>query len=65
MITKRVESVLRQRYGHSELDKRRVMSEILRRFDGWHKISDLPKGTAESAEKLFKTINAAFQAPAS
>jgi hypothetical protein len=28
MITKRVESVLTQRYGHKELDKRRVMSEF-------------------------------------
>lgn len=34
MITKRVEAVLVQRYGHKELDKRRVMSEILHRFDG-------------------------------
>jgi predicted ATP-dependent endonuclease of OLD family len=60
MITKRVETVLVQRYGHKELDKRRVMSEILRRFDGWEKVSDLPKGTAAKAEKLFKAINNAF-----
>jgi predicted ATP-dependent endonuclease of OLD family len=60
MITKRVETVLGQRYQHEALDKRRVMSEILRRFDGWKKIADLPDGTAAKAEKLFKTINSAF-----
>jgi hypothetical protein len=60
MITKRVEAVLVQRYGHKELDKRRVMAEILRRFDTWQKVSDLPKGTAARAEKLFGAINAAF-----
>jgi hypothetical protein len=63
MITKRVESVLMQRFGHKELDKRRVMSEILKRFDGWESPSDLPRGTAARAEKLFKTINSAFEAP--
>ena len=44
MITKRVEEVLVRRYGHKELDKRRVTSEILRRFDEWKKLDDLPKG---------------------
>lgn len=61
MITKRIETVLIQRYGHSELDKRRVMYEILRRFDAWEKLSDLPEGTAAKAEKLFKAVNSAFQ----
>lgn len=65
MITKRVETVLVQRYGHKELDKRRVMSEILRCFDGWEKVSDLPKGAAAKAEKLFNTINRAFGDPSS
>jgi hypothetical protein len=60
MITKRVEVVLVRRYGHKELDKRRVMSEILTRFDGWEKVADLPKGAAAKAEKLFKAINNAF-----
>jgi hypothetical protein len=60
MITRRVESVVVERYGRKELDKRCVMSEILRRFDGWEKRSDLPQGTAQRAEKLFKAINAAF-----
>jgi len=60
MITKRVETVLIRSYGHKELDKRRVMSEILRRFDGWKKLSDLPGDTATKAEKLFQAINNAF-----
>jgi hypothetical protein len=60
MITKRVETVLVQRYGHKELERRRVISEILRRFDGWQKVADLPAGTAAMAEKLFKSINSAF-----
>lgn len=63
MIAKRIEIVLAQRYGHQELDKRRVMSEILRRFDAWEKVSDLPEGTAANAEKLFKAINQAFDGP--
>lgn len=60
MITRRVEAVLVQRYGHKELDKRRVMAEILRRFDTWKTVSDLPEGTATKAKKLFEVINKAF-----
>jgi hypothetical protein len=60
MITKGVETVLVQRYGKKELDKRRVMAEILRRFDGWEKVADLPEGTAAKAEKLFRAVNSAF-----
>jgi len=62
MITKRVEQVLKQRYGHAELDKRRVMGEMWQRFDTWSKASDLPEEAAKRAEKLFKTINSAFGA---
>ena len=62
MITKRVETVLVQRYGHKKLDKGRVMAEVLRRFDSIEKVSDLPKGTAVRAEKLFSAINSAFAA---
>ncbi|MEN3793938.1 AAA family ATPase [Fulvimarina sp. MAC3] len=60
MITKRVEAVLVERHGHRELDKRRVMGEMLRRFDTWKKSSDLPKGTAVAATKLFNAVNSAF-----
>ncbi|BDA83733.1 hypothetical protein Sa4125_12750 [Aureimonas sp. SA4125] len=60
MITKRVEHVLKARYGMSGLDKRRVLSEMWNRFDKWNTASDLPPGTPASAEKLFKAINSAF-----
>lgn len=59
MITKRVEPVIKRKYGY-EFDKSRVVQEILRRFDGWREAKDLPRGTADKAEQLFKTINAAF-----
>lgn len=60
MITKRIEHVLRSKYGMSGLDKRRVLGEMWKRFDTWKTASDLPAGTAATAEKLFKAINAAF-----
>ena len=60
-IVKRVEDVLRRRHGRDALDKRMVMSEILKRFDKWHTVDDLPAGTAKNAETLFKKINAAFE----
>jgi predicted ATP-dependent endonuclease of OLD family len=59
LISKRVEKVLKDRHG-KDLDKKKVLIEILREFDSWTKISDLPKGTAATAEKLFKSINGAF-----
>ena len=62
MITKRVEAVLVRRYGHNQLDRRRVMTEILRRSDGWKKAPDLPRAVGDRAEKLFSTINEAFSA---
>ena len=60
MITKRIESVLKSRYRYSRLDKRRVLGEMLKQFDQWKTVSDLPEGTAEKAEKLFKAIKSAF-----
>ena len=60
MITKRVEHVLQTKYSMQSLDKRRVLSEMWKRFDAWNTAADLPTGTAASAEKLFKAINAAF-----
>ena len=64
MITKRIERFLVKSHGHEKLDRRRVMREILRRFDTWKKIGDLPVGTAERAEKLFNKINTVFAATA-
>jgi energy-coupling factor transporter ATP-binding protein EcfA2 len=60
LISKRVEKVLKERHG-KDLDKRKVLTEMLREFDGWTKLSDLPRGTAIAAEKLFKAINSAFK----
>ena len=60
MITKRVDNVLRNKYNYSGLDKSRVVAVMLKHFDDWHEIKDIPKGTAVKAEKLFKAINLAF-----
>lgn len=59
MITKRVEAVMQSVHGKS-LDKRLVLAEVLRQFDGWESADNLPKGTADNAEKLFAAINRAF-----
>lgn len=59
LIAKRVEIALKQRQGR-DLKKKDVLTEMLRDFDGWTKISDLPEGTAANAERLFKKVNAAF-----
>lgn len=63
MITKRVEQVLKTRYAHPELDKRRVMGEMWKQFDTWITAADLPKDAVTRAEKVFKAINAAFATP--
>jgi len=60
MITKRVEQVLVSRHGHKALDKDRVFGQMLRRFDQWDKVEDLPGDTAARAEELFATINRTF-----
>jgi energy-coupling factor transporter ATP-binding protein EcfA2 len=60
LISKRVEKVLKERHG-KDLDKKQVLSEMLKKFDSWTKIADLPKGTGATAEKLFKKINGAFK----
>jgi hypothetical protein len=60
MITKRVEHVLKSRFGRDKLDKGKMMNELLKHFDSWYEASKLPPGTADRAEKLFKSINAAF-----
>ncbi|MBA8880873.1 ATP-dependent nuclease [Phyllobacterium myrsinacearum] len=60
LISKRVEVILKERHGRS-LDKKKVLAEMLKVFDSWKNIADLPKGTIIPAEKLFKAINAAFK----
>jgi hypothetical protein len=64
MITKRVETLLIDRYGHKELDKRRIMGELLKRFDTWKALKDLPPDVQGRAEKLFAAINSAFEGKA-
>ncbi|ASK19351.1 AAA family ATPase [Halomonas sp. N3-2A] len=59
LIAKRVEIAMKQRQG-KELKKKNVLVEMLKEFDSWSTISDLPPGAAENAERLFKNINAAF-----
>jgi len=59
MITKRLDPVMEARYGQ-KLDKGRVVAEMLKRFDTWHDVKDLPTGTADRAAQLFKSINAGF-----
>ena len=59
LIAKRVETALKTRHGR-DLDKKLVLREILKDFDGWKDIKVLPNGTAAHAEKLFNRIDAAF-----
>lgn len=59
LIAKRVEIALKQRQGR-ELNKKDVLTQMLKDFDSWSKINDLPKGTAANAERLFKKLNSAF-----
>ena len=60
MITKRVESVLQQKYGHSGLDKQRVVTHMLKVFDIWISLADIPAETVTRAERLFHRVNEAF-----
>jgi len=60
LVSKRVGLALKSRHGR-DIDKKLVVAEMLRVFDSWTKISDLPSDVATSAEKLFKAINGAFK----
>ena len=59
LIAKRVEIALNQRQGR-ELKKKDVLTQMLKDFDSWANVSDLPKGTAANAERLLRKINAVF-----
>ena len=61
MISTQIESVLRSKYHHSSLDKKRVLTEMLKIFDTWKTSKDLPTGAEKNAEKLIKKINALFK----
>lgn len=60
MISKKVEYVLKERHGHKQIDKKRIMGEMWRQFDSWSSVEDLPPDTATRVEKVFKAINEAF-----
>lgn len=60
MITKRVNVALKKQFGFSGLDKQKVLLEMLKRFDGLTKISELPKETGDATDTLFKKINTSF-----
>ncbi len=59
LIARRVEIAMKQRQGR-ELKKKDVLTEMLKDFDSWQAVDDLPEGTSANAEKLFKKINTAF-----
>jgi hypothetical protein len=58
-IASRVDGALKK-IGHSGLDKKRVVPELLKRFDVWRDIKDVPSEVVTRAEKLFSAINAAY-----
>jgi hypothetical protein len=60
MITKRVEQVLQKKFGLAGLDKQRVAIHLMKVFDGWRTLSDMPAETVARAERLFRKINEAF-----
>ena len=60
LIAKRIEKALKQRHGR-DLKKKDVLTQMLAYFDSWKKVGDLPDGTANNAERLFKKINSAFE----
>lgn len=60
MIVARLESVLKARYGHEGLDKKRVLGVLLKRFDSWSTEEDLPGTTRVLANALFLRINCIF-----
>jgi hypothetical protein len=60
MIASRIEAVLRNRYGSGGLDKELVLREMLKRFDSWLTVAALPQPLVTAAERLCKSINAAF-----
>ena len=58
-IVDRVGAVLKAKFDR-ELDKKLVLTEMLRSFDGWNSTDDLPPDVENSAEQLFSRINTAL-----
>ncbi len=59
LISKRIEAALDQRHGR-KLMKKEVLTEVLKEFDSWSSVDDLPDGVCANAEKLFQHINSIF-----
>lgn len=60
MIAKRIEQVLVSTYGCSGLDKGAVLAHMLRAFESWRSIGDIPPLAVTRAELLFEKINFEF-----
>ena len=60
MIARRVEQVLTSTYGCPALDKGAVLAHMLRAFETWRSIGDIPALTVTRAELLFEKINFEF-----
>jgi hypothetical protein len=52
--------VIRARHQGNSLDKKRVLQQMLKRFEDMDTPDDLPEGTFEKAQKLIQKINRAF-----
>jgi energy-coupling factor transporter ATP-binding protein EcfA2 len=60
MIARRIEQVLVSTYGCTALDKGAVLAHMLRAFETWRSIGDIPPLTVTRAELLFEKINFEF-----
>jgi energy-coupling factor transporter ATP-binding protein EcfA2 len=60
MIARRIEQVLISTYGCTALDKGAVLAHMLRAFETWRSIGDMPPLTVTRAELLFEKINFEF-----
>jgi predicted ATP-dependent endonuclease of OLD family len=60
LISKRVEKAVQNKFGKC-LVKKDVLKIMLHDFDSWKSSKDLPDGTTEAAENLFKKINSIFR----
>jgi energy-coupling factor transporter ATP-binding protein EcfA2 len=60
MIARRIEQVLVSTYGCTALDRGAVLAHMLRAFETWRSIGDIPPLTVTRAELLFEKINFEF-----
>ena len=62
MIARRVEHVLTSEYGCPGLDRAMVLTHVLKAFESWKSLADIPPLTVTRAEQLFHKINLDFAA---